>query len=403
MDERTLGVAVPPNGFRRLSWSVMRTWLNCNRKWYYRYIGGFDSHAGDALIFGTLFHSLLEEEALLNIECEPRWEDEVRRRRDDFESYWNEKQSYLQPIVNQWLDEHRHIIANALASGGSIAPPKYDYKTLDDMADLAMRMMYYWTATHGADDLAKHRFISCEFKFRDTPLLDDFGDEIPGWKANGMVDVFLQCRETGQFIVRDYKTTGASNAADFAEKAGEMDAQTHFYVSNLEAIHGIEISRIQYATMRKKSPAVPKWINSKKGTDPSMIRDGKEPSIRKDIDSTRDVVVGWLESEGLPLSLIDGKTFHPWSRYFYVYDFPAQQHEIDRVRSESQTTASQIENALEKYFRHGDPNRAFPRNTSSCCSIVGYCQYKNVCAKGIKAEDVSMGMFYQSRPEHPEL
>lgn len=180
----------------RFSASQLNTYVECARKWYYRYLcSAIEDRGSSASFYGTAFHAALEE---LHAEFpEPANADPalIDRR--------------LEGYVNTAFDRHRNLFETPV-----------EYELQRRRAQRTARKYVEWLAAEAKR--APFTVVGCELS---AEL------QINGYDFIGYIDRLDRDDRTGSVTVIDYKTGSiALSAAEYREKVRQFkDFQLPFY------------------------------------------------------------------------------------------------------------------------------------------------------------------------------
>jgi RecB family exonuclease len=210
----------PPSGVRthnpRFSASQLNTYVECQRKWYYRYLcAAIEDRGSSASFYGTAFHAALED---LHAEFpQPAKADpaEIHRK--------------LEGYINAAFDRHRNLFDTPV-----------EYELQRRRAQRTARKYAEWLAAEAKR--APFTVVGCEL-----------GAElqIEGYDFIGYIDRLDRDDRTGVVSVIDYKTGSiATSAAEYREKVRQFkDFQLPFYYwARTEA--GDRVSRLALVPLK---------------------------------------------------------------------------------------------------------------------------------------------------------
>ena len=190
----------PGSGIRthnpRFSASQLNTYVECPRKWYYRYLcAAIEDRGSSASFYGTAFHAALED---LHAEFpQPAAADpqEIDRK--------------LQGYINAAFDRHRNLFETPV-----------EYELQRRRANRTARKYVEWLVAEAKR--APFTVVGCEL----SAAL-----QIDGYDFIGYIDRLDRDDRTGAVTVIDYKTGSiATSAAEYREKVRQFkDFQLPFY------------------------------------------------------------------------------------------------------------------------------------------------------------------------------
>lgn len=200
----------------RFSASQLNTYVECPRKWYYRYLcAAIEDRGSSASFYGTAFHAALED---LHAEFpQPGAVEgaELERR--------------LQGYINAAFDRHRNLFDTPV-----------EYELQRRRAQRTARKYAEWIAAEGKR--APFTVVGCEL----SAAL-----QIDGYDFIGYIDRLDRDDRTGAVTVIDYKTGSiAMSAAEYREKVRQFkDFQLPFYYwARTEA--GDRVSRLALVPLK---------------------------------------------------------------------------------------------------------------------------------------------------------
>jgi len=190
----------PASGIRthnpRFSASQLNTYVECPRKWYYRYLcATIEDRGSSASFYGTAFHAALED---LHAEFpQPATADAQELDRK------------LQGYINAAFDRHRNLFETPV-----------EYELQRRRANRTARKYVEWLVAEARR--APFTVVGCEL----SAAL-----QIDGYDFIGYIDRLDRDDRTGAVTVIDYKTGSiAMSAAEYREKVRQFkDFQLPFY------------------------------------------------------------------------------------------------------------------------------------------------------------------------------
>jgi len=190
----------PGSGIRtpnpRFSASQLNAYVECARKWYYRYLcGAVEDRGSSASFYGTAFHAALEQ---LHAEFpQPAAADETQLARR------------LEGHVNSAFERHRNLFETAV-----------EYELQRRRAQRTARKYVEWLVAQARR--APFTVVGCELS---AEL------QIEGYDFIGYIDRLDRDEATGTVTVIDYKTGSiATSAAEYREQVRAFrDFQLPFY------------------------------------------------------------------------------------------------------------------------------------------------------------------------------
>jgi RecB family exonuclease len=189
-----------PSGVRthnpRFSASQLNTYVECARKWYYRYLcAAIEDRGSSASFYGTAFHAALED---LHAEFpQPALADPAQLERR------------LEGYVNAAFDRHKNLFDTPV-----------EYELQRRRAQRTARKYVEWLAAEAKR--APFTVVGCELS---AEL------QLNGYDFIGYIDRLDRDDRTGAVAVIDYKTGSiAMSAAEYREKVRQFkDFQLPFY------------------------------------------------------------------------------------------------------------------------------------------------------------------------------
>jgi RecB family exonuclease len=209
-----------PSGIRahnpRFSASQLNTYVECPRKWYYRYLcAAIEDRGSSASFYGTAFHAALED---LHAEFpQPANADPTQIDRK------------LEGYINASFDRHRNLFETAV-----------EYELQRRRAQRTARKYVEWLAAEAKR--APFTVVGCELS---AEL------QINGYDFIGYIDRLDRDDRTGAVSVIDYKTGSiATSATEYREKVRQFkDFQLPFYYwARTEA--GDRVSRLALVPLK---------------------------------------------------------------------------------------------------------------------------------------------------------
>lgn len=433
---------------RRITWSVMDRWLSCRRRWYYRYIGQFAPPAGLALLAGTLMHSLFEAEGRLNKHVQSGgWgasDAEAHNRKKDIEGYIEQRLLELDGLFALFREEALKPLAAHNPRDITSVTPSYSEEDVYAESVLMQRVFANWLRLRAADDLLNYRVLWVEKLIDDIHLPKPQGGNARGWRLAGIIDALLQDRNNGQIVLRELKTT--SGDATAYEKRVDIDPQVRLYAqaAYLSGIVDRPVETVQYVVLRKKVPSLPQDVQCKscKGTGKTKktkedqhqeecgvcAGSGSIPSADKRLDSTRDVLLQYLQRKGLAdtvqinadwqhvqlypgLWFVDpryaelARNMAGWEKFISVNTYWLDPEDKLEAIAEAWRVSQEISDATRRYARNKESYiTAFPRNIEKCTGPTGFCEYKQMCIARQTVENFAGGLGWASKlPDNPEI
>ncbi len=392
---------------RRISWSIMDKWNRCKRMWYYRYVGQVDTKPTMPLLFGSLFHTIMESESHVNLlfqKDESIRNSEIKRREADIEGYVELRCLDIKPIVDQWKAESLEPFSNYT---GAFPDVRYTEIDVFEHEELIYNMFGLWLRNHAVNDLRLYDVIAIEPVINELPIFNySLGAPSDRFKMVGKVDLVLRDRANGSVFIREYKTT-ALDARKIDEKVSR-DPQIRLYAHALERLgysDGKTINRVQYAVIRKKTPSTPAKLKCKKckevGCNFCGMR-GWTASKSKACDTTVEHFMKFLKNHHInPTDYIETlNNIAPSDKFVSLNThFISEESKEEAVR-EMLCAITDIDNALHGYDEAPQVESFFPRNTGQC---ERFCSYKDACTNRQHASTLIDGDYYSKRVDHPEL
>ncbi|HKU66914.1 MAG TPA: PD-(D/E)XK nuclease family protein [Candidatus Baltobacteraceae bacterium] len=200
----------------RFSASQLNTYVECPRKWYYRYLcAAIEDRGSSASFYGTAFHAALEDlhaEFPQPAEASP---EELDRK--------------LQGYVNAAFDRHRNLFETPV-----------EYELQRRRATRTARKYVEWLVSEAKR--APFTVVGCELS---AEL------QIDGYDFIGYIDRLDRDDRTGAVTVIDYKTGSiAMSAAEYREKVRQFrDFQLPFYYWARTA-QGDRVSRLALVPLK---------------------------------------------------------------------------------------------------------------------------------------------------------
>jgi RecB family exonuclease len=212
--------AEPRTGIRthnpRFSASQLNTYVECERKWFYRYLcAAIEDRGSSASFYGTAFHAALED---LHEEFpQPALADPPELERK------------LQGYVNAAFDRHRNLFDTPV-----------EYELQRRRANRTAKKYVEWLAAEA--QRAPFTVVGCELS---AEL------QIEGYDFIGYIDRLDRDDRTGAVTVIDYKTGSiAMSAAEYREKVRQFkDFQLPFYYWARTA-EGDRVSRLALVPLK---------------------------------------------------------------------------------------------------------------------------------------------------------
>lgn len=200
----------------RFSASQLNTYVECPRKWYYRYLcAAIEDRGSSASFYGTAFHAALED---LHAEYpQPSAADPVQLERR------------LEGYVNAAFDRHRNLFDTPV-----------EYELQRRRAQRTARKYVEWLVAEAKR--APFTVVGCEL---------GAAMQIDGYDFIGYIDRLDRDDRTGAVTVIDYKTGSiATSAAEYREKVRQFkDFQLPFYYwARTEA--GDRVSRLALVPLK---------------------------------------------------------------------------------------------------------------------------------------------------------
>lgn len=210
----------PPSGVRthnpRFSASQLNTYVECPRKWYYRYLcAAIEDRGSSASYYGTAFHAALEDLHAEFPQPASASPEELDRK--------------LQGYVNAAFDRHRNLFETPV-----------EYELQRRRATRTARKYVEWLVAEGKR--APFTVVGCELS---AEL------QIDGYDFIGYIDRLDRDDRTGAVTVIDYKTGSiAMSAAEYREKVRQFkDFQLPFYYWARTA-QGDRVSRLALVPLK---------------------------------------------------------------------------------------------------------------------------------------------------------
>lgn len=419
-----------PKSTRILTWSVIKRWMSCRRNWYYRYVGQVQPPTGLALLEGDLMHQLFESHA---IEQQKLQSSQISTGKGQYSL--DELAESAKKIIENW----KSIASTMVQRSNSFTEDVFF--SLEDIEQSAKMIFWmfknYLSYFHENDD--RHEVISVETEFNDVlvPSSENAG-WTKNWRLAGKVDALLRCRDTGDFIIREIKTT--SSDVDAFHKRIELDPQIRLYAEGLyrSGVTNRPIDRVQYIVLRKAVEKLPKIVTcpsckagKKKVSDCTVCKGkGEAPSTDKRVDATRDTVLSFLASHGLAIKIGQGRHDSGWiytnrrdwivhalyaplvdnlkgqEKFVRVHEIYLRDAEKKEVLAEARIVAREITRSTIDYSKDGDFQAHFPRNISQCTGPAGYCEFRKHCVTQTNAEklhSLALSEGWLHVRDHPEL
>lgn len=453
---------------RKITHSVASKWRSCQRRWYYRYVGQLGSPVGMPLLFGSLMHSLFEDEAKLNIAIQMEGleigEGVAQTRREDIEAYVGQRLISLNHYFSSFRQEA--IAPLQVLRSFMDTAPKYTEEDVEEKIELAKGMFSNWLRLHGADDLERYEFIAAETYFENLPLPKPNDKTQRGWRLAGMIDQLLKDRTTGEYILREIKTTGSD--ASHYERRVALDPQVRIYAMACEMsgiTNDVSVDCVQYVVLRKAMPRNPRALKCKKckgkgiakakfaesemydvgegalieirepkikeSTCPSCHGAKTVPSIDKRVDTTQETLLSYLFQRGFAELCDEEKEhreewpkfsfkenhchIHPnyfelvsnmrgWDRFISVTTHWLQEEDKWETMDELWRTTQEIADATRRHDGGESYTTCFPRNVNQCGGPAGFCEFFVLCVNRQSVDQVSgVGVWKRNVPDHPEL
>lgn len=337
---------------------------SCARKHHYRYnLGIRKGDTAKPLRMGSAVHLGLEclaggcsfdhaaVAALADYEVLPRWANTDEK-------------------VHEWLVE-RETVANLLAG-------------------------YHW---YYEDDPDIAEYIAPEFSFEHPIRNPDTGSSSRTFRVAGKIDGIVRLKD-GRLAVLEHKTTGDDIGpdSDYWKKL-TIDQQISLYMVAAR-LSGHDVETVLYDVIRKPSIA-PRQVPMLDGDGLKIVLDENGERVLKSDGKPRqsgDTQKGWK----LLTQTESAETFGDRLRQDIAErpDFYFQRREIPRLASD----LAEFEHELWQQsvdIRESINTGRHYRNTSAC-TLMGTCEYIDLCARGLGTDEVPSG-FVRVSNVNPEL
>jgi len=335
-------------GKRILTYSSIRNFRNCRRRYFHRVVEELVPLQTDSnLRIGSIFHECLERWGQLDLEGQPRDEAAVH------EILAHIDQSYPNRAGDPEQNRQWHLIRS---------------------------MFLGYTRQYAVEPF---RVLAVEKTF-DCPIINPVtGYPSRSFRMAGKVDGLVQMKETGEFFIIEHKTA-AQITGDYIERL-PLDFQVLLYANYLARAMGITIAGVIYdvvgkAQLKQKQGETEEEFGARRAELLAKSKTGKTSAKRRMPEADEDY------QERLAEKYRDSAMFH--REILYV-----SQSDIDDVIAEVWDLTQQL---LRAYH-----DGRWYRNDSMCFHYGRPCPYFPLCRSG--GNPNLLENLYERKSAHIEL